>query len=143
MGFATSPFATSPFGAAFYAVPTDETADTAAACRVLGVDGDYEVDDDGNLRDAEDPTDEEIYWRLATVAGSYAGDLTAGNGVTKILVANSTSRVAIAHAVKLALEPMRARGAIRDVSVAVEQTTEQGTTRAAYRVDVTKTGIDR
>lgn len=143
MGFATSPFATSPFGAVFHSSPPADVTQTSARCRVLGVDGDYEVDDDGNFLDAKDPVDEEIYWRLATVAGSYAGDLSAGSGATKILVATTTSRVAISHAVKLALEPMKTRGAIRDVRVTVEIVSEQGTTRAAYRVDVTKTGLVR
>lgn len=138
----TAPFASSPFASGFYS-PTPAENPQAARCRVLGVDGDYELDADGNIRDAVDPVDEEIYWRLATVVGSYAGDLSAGNGVTKILVASTTSRVAIVRAVKLALEPMRARGVLSSVDVVAEVVSEQGTTRAVYRVDAQKTGLVR
>lgn len=138
-----------PFGSAFssgfYATPPAGTIARAAKRRVLGTDGDYELatDSTGNLADAVDPIDEEIYWRLATVAGSYAGDLSAGSGVSFITVATSQSRISIANAVKLALEPMRQRGVVSAVNVTVDIATELGTTSARYRVDVQKTGLVR
>lgn len=141
---------TAPFGSSlasgFYAPdPTSSGTARAARCRVLGLDGDYELakDGTGNLAEAADPLDEEIYWRLATVAGSYAGDLQAGSGVSFITIANDRSRVAIVDAVKRALEPMRARGAIASVNVTVDVATRDGTTSAVYRVDVVKTGVSR
>ena len=143
MAFGSDPFASTPFAAGFYAPPAPAGNPKAAKCRVLGTDGDYELDDDGNIGDAADPVDEEIYWRLATVAGSYAGDLQAGNGVTRILVATTASKIAIVRAAKLALEPMRARGVLSSVDIVAETISEQGTTRAAYRVDATKTGLVR
>jgi len=140
LGFGVSPFGVAPFGGAFYATPTTPGAVTAAKARVVGVNGDYEVASNGNLRDAADPVDEEAYWRIATVAGSFAGDLSIGNGATRVLVTSDTSVIAIRDAVTRALEPMRARGALSSISVTADQSTTAGTTRATYAVAYVKTG---
>jgi hypothetical protein len=146
MSFGLDPFGTDPLGSVFDATSAsaDTIAATAAACRVLGVNGDYERADDGvNLRDAADPIGEEVYFRLATALGSYSADVTLGNSVATIRVASSSSTVAIRDAVLRALEPMRARGVISTITVDVATNTQQGTTRGEYRVSYQKTGVRR
>ncbi len=146
MSFGLDPFGTDPLGAVFDATSAsaDVIAATAAQCRVLGLNGDYERADDGvNLRDADDPIGEEVYFRLATAMGSYSGDVTLGNSVATIKVATASSPVAIRDAALRALEPMRTRGVITAITVDVATNTQQGTTRGEYRVSYQKTGVRR
>lgn len=140
----TAPFASSPFGGFFWSRPSAATGGpSAAACRVLGVDGDYELatDGSGNLADAVDPLDEEIYRRLRTALASYSGDVTLGYDFARVAVSGNASPVAVRDECVRALQPMRDRGALSAITVTADVRSTQGTTRATYLVSATKTGV--
>ena len=140
MAFASDPFG-SPFGAHFYSGTSSSS--TAARCRVLGIDGDYEraTDGSGNLATAGDPVDEEMYFRLRTALVSFRGDLSLGFGFAQFQTLSDASPIAIRDACIRALDPMRARGAVSAVTVTSSTNAAGGTGRVLYRVDVTKTGV--
>lgn len=142
MGFGSDPFGSAPLGGFFYA-PSSPTLGRAAKCRVLGLDGDYDLatDGTGNFADAVDPLDEEAYFRLRTELASYRGDLTVGFNFARFQTTADASPVAIRDACVRALDPMRARGALSAVSVTAQTSAPGGNGRVTYLVSMTKTGV--
>jgi hypothetical protein len=140
MSFGIAPFGLSPWAAYYTAVTPNRRGVSAATARNVE-NGDYTQDDDGNLNEAASYIDQEVMWRINTELGSFPGDLLAGNGVTRIRIFNDTSQVRIENAVSIALEPMLARGVIKDLRVIASPYTQNGNAVGAYSVFYKPTGV--
>lgn len=134
-GFGLGAFGASPFGVDFGApvVASDGTPIESAAFAKL-VFGDYELDENDNLTDSDDPVDAEVAWRLATVVGSFVDDPALGNGVLSVRVLSTSSPVETVNAVTRALEPMLTRGVIEKLDVEPVPELRNGVAWNAYSV---------